>query len=212
MKKIILISILGSLFVNCSKEHIILASAKKTPGVYIEEVNAFPDSVIEVVVPNAGLVILNSFSGMLFSRLDLLDNDLFISESEHIKAVYCLQYLATGLSQTDEALLSLNKVLCGIDTQQSIGDSVEITDIEKALMDELIESAIGYWSAIGATSIDGFRGNWLIRDGVLREEEDHWVLTVQKKPYDILLSKMPLPFSIIKHPWMQKPLHVIWPY
>ena len=203
MKKIILISILGSLFVNCSKEHIIMVSAKKTPGVYIEEVDAFPGSVIEVVVPNAGLVILNSYSSMLFSRLDLLDNDLFISESEHIKAVYCLQYLATGLSQTDEALLSLNKVLCGIDTQQSIGDSVEITDIEKALMDELIESAIGYWSAIGS---------WLIRDGVLREEEDHWVLTVQKKPYDILLSKMPLPFSIIKHPWMQKPLHVIWPY
>tara|TARA_R110002167_G_scaffold15000_1_gene60384 strand:- start:1825 stop:2460 length:636 start_codon:yes stop_codon:yes gene_type:complete len=211
MKKIILISILGSLFVNCSKENIIMASAKKTPGVYIEEVDAFPGSVIEVV-PNAGLVILSVSHDKLFARLNLLDNNQFISESEQIKAAHYLQYLATGLSQTDESLLSLNKVLCGIDTQQSIGDSVEITDIEKALMDELIESAIGYWSAIGATSIDGFRGNWLIRDGVLREEEDHWELTVQKKPYDILLSKMPLPFSIIKHPWMQKPLHVIWPY
>ena len=211
MKKIILISILGSLFVNCSKEHIIMVSAKKTPGVYIEEVDAFPGSVIEVV-PNAGLVILSVSHDKLFARLNLLDNNQFISESEQIKAAHYLQYLATGLSQTDESLLSLNKVLCGIDTKLYIGDSVEISAQEKAFMDEYIKSLLSYWSALKNTSVDGYRQAFSIREGVLREEEDYWELTVKKITLDIILDSCPYSFSTIKHPWMQKPLHVIWPY
>ena len=199
MKKIILIFMLGLLFVNCSKKD------------NINEGNLLSQSQ-RIDVSNAGLVILNSYYELLFERLNLLDNNQFISESERIKAVYCLQYLAIGLSQADESSLSLNKVLCGIDTQDSIGNSVVISDQDKVLMDGLLESAISSWTSLGRSSIDGFRGNWLVREGILTETEDHWKLTVERLAYDILLSQSPFAFSVIKLPWMEKPLYVTWSF
>lgn len=71
---------------------------------------------------------------------------------------------------------------------------------------------ISYWPAIGNTSVNGFRGNWLVRDGLLTELEDKWELTVEKRAYDVLIHQSPFSFSIIKLPWMEKPLHVTWPY
>ncbi|WP_320815608.1 contractile injection system tape measure protein [Flavobacterium sp.] len=197
MKKILLISILGLLFVDCSNE------PKLNEGL-------LGSQNTEIVVENSGLVILNPYNRALFERLNLLDNNQFISDNENIKAVYCLQYLATGFSQADESLLSLNKVLCGIAPQEYIGGSVEISNEEKAIMDSMIISAISYWPAIGSSSVDGFRQNWLIRSGVLREEEDRWVLTVENRVYDILLDRNPVSFSVIRYPWMPKPLYVNW--
>ena len=91
-------------------------------------------------------------------------------------------------------------------------DGIDISQEHKTLIEGLIEAVIGYWPAIGDTSIEGFRGNWLVREGILREEEDRWTLTVEKKAYDILMLKSPFSFSIIKLPWMTKPLHVSWSF
>lgn len=165
-----------------------------------------------LTVSNAGLVILNSYFIMLLERLHLLRDNTFISEKEQNDAVHYLQYLVTGLSQTEESLLILNKVFCGIPIETPITDGVDISDDNKRLMEGLLSSAIGHWSTIGETSVDGFRGNWLVREGILREEEDRWELVVEKRAYDILMNKSPFSFSIIKLPWMDKPLHVIWPF
>lgn len=197
MKKIILISILGLLTVNCSEKN------------NIDENNLESGSP-GIVVKNAGLVLLNSYNVMLFQRLHLLENNQFVSESEYVKAVSYLQYLATGISQEDESLLSLNKILCGIGVQDSIGNSVEISDQDKVVIDNLIESAINYWPAIGVSTISEFQGNWLMRNGILMETEDRWELSIEKKVYDVLLNTSPFSFSIIKLPWMPKPLHVKW--
>ena len=89
---------------------------------------------------------------------------------------------------------------------------MEISNQDQLLMIGLIEAAISHWTAIGRCSVDAFRGNWLIRDGILTEHEDKWELTVEKRVYDLLLNKSPFSFSIIKHPWMSKPLYVNWPY
>lgn len=165
-----------------------------------------------IPIPNAGLVILNSYFLMLLERLNLVKDKTFITTEAQLEAVHYLQYLVTGLEQTEESLLPLNKVLCGVSVDTPIQDRITISDNDKQLMDSLIQSAIGYWSAIGETSTNGFRGNWLVREGVLREEEDRWSLTIEKRAYDILLTQSPFSFSIIKLPWMPKPIHVNWPY
>ncbi len=173
-----------------------------------------PNSMLEqgITIHNAGIVLLNTYFSMLFERLELTKNNSFISEEHQQDAVHYLQYLVTGLSQTEESLLVLNKVLCGIPVAAPIKDGIEISNDHKILMKGLLEAAISYWSAIGQSSIDGFRGNWLVRDGILREEEDRWELLVEKRGYDILMLKSPFSFSIIKLPWMDKPLHVTWPF
>lgn len=51
-----------------------------------------------------------------------------------------------------------------------------------------------------------------MRNGLLNETANRWTLTVEKKAYDLLIQKSPFSFSIIKFPWMEKPLHIDWPY
>lgn len=165
-----------------------------------------------ITIRNAGLVLLNNFIEMLFEHLHLSSNKQFTSTENQNKAVQYLQYLATGLTQTEEAYLPLNKVLCGLPVTQTVPNDITISVEEENLIHGLIQAVIEHWPFIGSSSVDGFRGNWLVRDGLLREMEDRWELTVDKKGYDILINRYPFSFSIIKYPWMEKPLHVTWPY
>jgi hypothetical protein len=165
-----------------------------------------------IAIRNAGIVLLNDYIVMLFERLNLIQEKHFISLQDQKKAVQYLQYLVTGLTETNEDFLSLNKVLCGLSITENIPDKIEISAENKLLIDGLIKAVVSHWSVIGDCSIDGFRGNWLVRDGILKELEDRWELVVDKRAYDILINKSPFAFSIIKYHWMSKPLHVNWPY
>ena len=165
-----------------------------------------------VIIKNAGMVLLNAYFSLLFERLGLTENHNFKNEEFQLQAVHFLQYLASGMERTEAQYLVLNKVLCGIPITAPIQDAIEISEDQKKLMDGLIGAAINYWPAIGETSIDGFRDNWLIRDGILKEEEDYLELTVEKRAYDLLMERSPFNFSVIKLPWMLKPLRVNWEY
>lgn len=167
----------------------------------------------QILSKNAGLVILNGYIPTLLERLQLIASNQFVTPTAQEKAVFCLQYLATGLTNTDENLLVLNKILCGLSLTTSLQTSnITLTEAEQQLMESLFQAVIAHWHVIGSTSIEGFRGNWLVRDGMLLENEDCWELTVEKRAYDLLLNQSPFSFSILKSPWMPKPLHVTWSY
>jgi hypothetical protein len=166
-----------------------------------------------IAVKNAGVVLLNGYFDVLFERLGLLDSGRKIKEKiQQTAAVHYLQYLVTGVSSTEESLLPLNKILCGLPVVETVPESFLITSANTALIDGLAQAAIGYWPAIGNCSVEGFSGNWLVRDELLVEEKDRWDLIVEKRAYDILIHKSPFSFSIIKQQWMDKPLYVTWPY
>jgi hypothetical protein len=166
-----------------------------------------------IAIKNAGLVLLNSFFPMLFERLGLIQDGKFLDEYSQSNAVQYLQFLAAGISVAEEPYLPLNKVLCGVSiTSPIITTTTSITQENSELIAELLKAAIGHWQAIGDTSIPGFRGNWLIRDGLLTAYQDHWELIVEKRAYDVLINQAPFSFSLIKFPWMEKPIHVIWTY
>lgn len=168
--------------------------------------------VENVAVTNAGIVIVNSYIKTLFDRLGLLEGNEFKSEEAKEKGVHYLQYIVNGLTVNEEHHLVLNKVLCGIHPSTPILGEIEIAANEKELINGMVKAIINYWPAIGKCSVDGFRGNWIIREGLLSEKDDRWDLNVEKKAYDILLHQSPFSFSIIKHPWMDKPVHVNWAY
>lgn len=165
-----------------------------------------------IPVKNAGMVLISSYIQILFDRLGITAERKFTSGKAKLDAPHYLQYVATGMLQTEEGLLPLNKVLCGMALQEPLREGIEITDEHKVLINGLLNAMISYWPAIGNTSVNGFRGNWLVRDGLLTELEDKWELTVEKRAYDVLIHQSPFSFSIIKLPWMEKPLHVTWPY
>ncbi|MBL7726630.1 MAG: hypothetical protein JNM68_03045 [Dinghuibacter sp.] len=165
-----------------------------------------------IEVFNAGMVLLNNYIPMLFDRLKLTEGHRFINEQAQLEAVHYLQYLVTGQETTDEAWLPLNKLMCGLPLSQPVPPGISIPGSAKELINGLFTAIIGYWPAIGDTSADGFRGNWLVRKGLLTEGDEKWDLHVEKRPYDLLIGKSPFSFSVIKFPWMNKPVHVSWPF
>jgi hypothetical protein len=165
-----------------------------------------------IPVRNAGLVLINNYLPALFERLGITQNNSFMDVMAQLRAVHYLQYVVTGFNNTEEFLLPLNKVICGLPLEQPVEDGIEISEDHIKIIEGLIEAMISHWPAIGASSVYGFRGNWLVRDGLLTEQEDRWNLTVEKRPYDLLIDHSPFSFSIIKHSWMDKPLHVNWAY
>lgn len=162
-------------------------------------------------INNAGLVILQGFIKPLFERLDLIHNDSFVSDAAQRRAVHYLQYIVTGYCETDEHYLAINKLLCGMNIYEPLSRGIDISDSERSVCHSLLESAINYWDAIGASTIDGFRGNWLVRDASLSYNKDHWDLIVEKRAYDILLTRSPFSYSVIKLPWMKEAVYVTWP-
>lgn len=169
------------------------------------------DLHLPVPIRNAGLVLLNSFIPMLFQRLNLLQENQFTDLLSQQHAALILHYLSTGAEHADEAELLLNKLLVGLEPEQSLPAAIEIDVSEMELCNSLLHFAIQNWSAIGCCSVDGFRGNWLIRNASLSDAGDHWRLIVEKRAYDVLLARSPYSYSLIRLPWMKKAIYVTWP-
>lgn len=166
---------------------------------------------VSMKINNAGLAIIQSFISPLFSRLGLTSEGKFVTDSARRRAVHYLQYLASGSCATAEQDLVLNKLLCGLAVHEPVEFAIEISAAERELCESLLTSVIAYWPAIGSSSIEGFRGNWLVRDASLTDAKDRWDLIVEKRAYDPLLARSPFSYSVINLPWMVKPVYVTWP-
>jgi hypothetical protein len=162
-------------------------------------------------INNAGLVLLQDWIKPLLTRAGLVADGRFVSRHAQRRAVHYLQFLATGQEETPEQFLVLNKLLCGLHWHEPVESGVEMPAEHKALCASLLESVIGYWSAIGKSSVEGLRGNWLVRDGSLSENSERWNLVVERRAYDVLLARSPFSYSFIKLPWMDKAVYVTWP-
>ncbi|WP_448699397.1 contractile injection system tape measure protein [Mucilaginibacter sp. AW1-3] len=171
-----------------------------------------PISKAAVSAKNAGMVLLNNYIPYLFERLGVVSGGSFTDEEAQLNAVHYLQYVITGQSYTAGSFLMLNKVLCSLPLSHPVPEGILVLDKQKQLVESMINAMISHWPAIGASSVEGFRGNWLVRDGLLSEHDDKWELIVHHRSYDILLHQSPFMFSLIKYPWMAKPLQVTWPY
>lgn len=66
------------------------------------------------------------------------------------------------------------------------------------------------WLQMNGTSVEGFRGSFLVREGMLELDEEHWTLRVKEKTYDILLDTIPWSFRQIRLPWLNKYVQVRW--
>jgi hypothetical protein len=170
-------------------------------------------STVSFHVQNAGMVLLHSYFPLLFERFHLMEDSTFKDEKKHYQALFYLQYLVSGSTDIRDEHLSLNKILCGFSPMEdSSPGKIEITTENTQLVKNLIRAVNGYWPEIGSQSIDSFRANWLIRNGILTEYQNHWELQIEKRAYDSLIQYSPFSFSIIYHLWMEKPLRVTWPY
>lgn len=163
-----------------------------------------------VFIPNAGLVLIHTYFPTLFDRSGLLEDGIFKDLEAAQRAVHLLHFLSTGREESEEEHLVLNKVLCGLPVREPIGADFQITEPEKELIEGMLQAVIGYWDAIGNSSLEGFRGAWMVREGKLEEWEENWELTVEQRSYDALMDSLPFSYTLVMHPWMNKHLTVSW--
>jgi hypothetical protein len=163
---------------------------------------------------NAGLVLLHPFLPVLFKRLNLVtggdDGQPQLRGENAARAVQLLQYLVDGRSDAPAPQLLLNKLLCGLEPGSPV-PPVELGEEERGLCDQLLVAVISQWSALGKTSPEGLRKTFLQREGRLQEDDAACTLAVVRRPFDVLLSRLPWSLAVIRQPWMPAPLHVSWP-
>ncbi|QEY17602.1 hypothetical protein D0C16_17375 [Cellvibrio sp. KY-GH-1] len=188
--------------------------AAARPSMSLNDGNTSEEPVLNfeagVHLNNVGMVLASPFLPRLFSMFNLLEDGKFIHPGAADRAAHLLQYMVTGQSETPEYELTLNKILCGISTSMPISAGIEVTEQEKQVIEQMLQSMIQHWKALGSTSVAGLRETFMQRQGWLILDEDYWRLKVQERTFDMLLDRLPWNISMIKHAWMDRPLRVSW--
>lgn len=161
-------------------------------------------------INNAGLVLLWPYMAALFERLDWLRDGVFTDESCQQKAALLLDYIVWKKVPDQEYELVLNKVLCAIPLERPISAQLPIDSDTVALIESLLEAVIAYWSVLDNISTSAFRETFLQRDGHLGLTDQGWVLQVNQRSYDVLLSQLPWGISTVNLSWLDSPISVEW--
>jgi len=142
--------------------------------------------------------------------LGLAGERAFASPQAAERAVMLLQFMVTGRSEAPEPALLLNKLLCGLDIATPVPREIEITEAECSAVEGLLQAVIQHWKALGRTSVAGLRETFLQRDGHLERQPEAWQLQVEPRAFDMLIDQLPWGYSTVRHPWMERVVHVDW--
>lgn len=164
----------------------------------------------ELFVSNAGLVILSPFLNRFFENVNLLDERRFTNDAAAHRAVGLLQFLADGREIPAEHQCGLNKILCGLDAETVLEFGEPVTVEEAEACETLLKAVIANAPILGEMSVNGFRGSFLIRKGILRAGVGAWQLNVERETFDVVLERFPWNWSIVKLPWMEWAISVEW--
>lgn len=173
-----------------------------------------PEELPEALtVGNAGLCLLAPWFVRLFAMLGWLDEERkkFRSTALKVRAVFLLQYLASGEEKAwREAELAFNRLLTALPGHVALQRYLLLSDEERQTADGMVAGVKANWPQMNGTSVEGFRGSFILRGGTLEQEEERWLLTVEEKAYDILLETVPWGFRQIRLPWLKKHVQVKW--
>jgi hypothetical protein len=158
----------------------------------------------------AGVVLLHPFIEPFFRALDLLGELDFVDEAARLRGVGLLQYLSVGDADVVEYDAALLKWFCNVPFETPIDSRLDLTEKERKEANELLETIIKYWGALGEVSAESLQEGFLQRDGKLMKRGDGWLLQVEKQTIDILLDRLPWGFGVIKMPWQSEMLFVEW--
>lgn len=164
-------------------------------------------------VGNAGLCLLSPWLVRLFGMLGYLDEEKkkLKDTASKIRAVFLLQYLVYGEEREyRETELSFNRLLAGLSRHVPLPKRLSLTEDEKRTIDSMMAGVKANWPKLKGTSVEGFRRSFIARNGTLEQQEERWLLTVEKKTHDILLDSVPWSFRQIRLPWLKKYIQVIW--
>lgn len=164
----------------------------------------------ELLIENAGLVIVWPFLQEFYTKLDLVYGRTFKSEKLRERAVLLTQYMVTGETGIDEPQLVLNKIINGWPLKMPVEGKLEMNEKEKGIVQDLLKKLIENWPALKNTSPVALQETYLQRNGLLEQDKRSWNLKVERKTVDVLRDFLPWPINIISLPWMDTIIYVKW--
>ncbi len=175
-----------------------------------KETPFFTTNLNDIIVKNAGIIILHPFLSTIFDSFDWLDEAKQLKMEFKAHAVQLLHYCATGEDQFPESELILEKFICDTSLNtpipcQSLLKKKHINEVEN-----MLNHVIKNWPALKNTSPDGLRQMFFQRNGKLGQKKKKYVLMVERKVQDALLDKLQWNISLIKLQWKKDLLFVEW--
>lgn len=164
-------------------------------------------------IENAGLCLLAPWFVRLFDMLGYLNEEKkqFRNTASKVRAVFLLQYLVCGKEKSwRETELTFNRLLTALPGHIPLPRHLSLSDEERQTADNMVAGVKANWPQMNGTSVEGFRSSFLTRKGRLEQKEEHWLLTMEEKAYDILLETIPWGFRQIRLPWIKKYVQVKW--
>ncbi|KQT17906.1 hypothetical protein ASG31_03980 [Chryseobacterium sp. Leaf404] len=163
-----------------------------------------------IYVENAGLTILHPFFLSLFGQLNLTENNVWKSVADAHRSVLLMHFLVYGNEFFEEHEMTLNKLLCGLPSDEVINVNITLNEDEKEACEDLLKAAIQHWSVMGNSSTDALRETFLQRKGKLEFKERASELYIEEKGFDVLLNKIPWSVTNVKTPWMEQIMFCHW--
>jgi hypothetical protein len=161
---------------------------------------------------DAGLVLLHPFLKQLFESVHIIEPGTSqISESELPRAAALLHWLLCGREEIFEFELTTIKLLLGLspDCMLPVSSGL-LSEVDCSEADNLLNTAISSWSALGKTSATGLRMSFLQRPGMFRDSANGWRLQIDPQAFDALLEHLPWKSDFVQLAWMPKPLLIEW--
>ncbi len=158
----------------------------------------------------AGLVLLHPFLALFFEELGFTGKNDFRTEAARQRAVHVLAHLAGHAPNPPEVALVLPKLLVGFSPETPLPRRIRLSAREKTEARNLLLAVLGHWTALRNTAPEALQTEFLRREGRLDRRDDGWHLTVEQRPADVLLGRLPWGLSLVKLPWMTEWLHVTW--
>ncbi len=161
-----------------------------------------------ISVQFAGLAFLHPFFSSLFTISGIItEGDKQIPVRNLAKAAALLHFVATGREELFEFELGFIKLLLGMEPSGPLAVSEGLlTQSQMEEVESMLQAVVSLWSSIGNTSNDGLRTTFIQRNGMLYPFENGWKVILESAAYDMLLNTIPWSYSIIKLPWMYKPI------
>ncbi len=164
------------------------------------------------MVKYAGLVLLNPFITRFLENTGIKETEQQeLSGFLLPRAAALLHFLATGSEEVYEYELGFIKLLLGLQPEMPLLVSpglIEARDMEEC--ENLLSTVLSYWKVLKSTSVSGLRSSFLQRQGLLRQVDNGWQIQIEPAPFDMLLDYLPWSISVIKLPWMKRPIYTEW--